>query len=87
MLAQAGNGEQSNREHGNRDEGECEHDLHAENIALAAPSFNGPKGPFVETARARYLIECADRTEALAVASEVPSSPGLVVEALPVAQM
>jgi hypothetical protein len=47
-------------------------------------------GPFIETKEqigSFYLIECADRTEALAIASEVPSSPGLVVEALPVAQM
>jgi hypothetical protein len=45
-------------------------------------------GPFIETKEqigSFYLVECGDRAEALAIASEVPASPGLVVEALPVA--
>ena len=47
-------------------------------------------GPFIETKEqigSFYLVECGDRAEALAIASEVPASPGLIVEALPVAEM
>lgn len=47
-------------------------------------------GPFIETKEqigSFYLVECRDRAEALSIASEVPASPGLVVEALPVAEM
>ena len=34
-----------------------------------------------------YVVECSGRDEALAIARDVPSSPGLVVEAWPVAEM
>ena len=40
-------------------------------------------GPFLETKEQLggfYLIECADRDEAVALAREIPTSPGLVVE-------
>jgi hypothetical protein len=47
-------------------------------------------GPFAETKEqigSFYLVECAGREEAVAIASEVPASPGLVVEAWPVVDM
>ena len=47
-------------------------------------------GPFIETKEqigSFYLVECSNRAEAQSIASEVPASPGLVVEALPVAEM
>ena len=47
-------------------------------------------GPFAETKEqigSFYLVECAGRDEAVAIAREVPASPGLVVEAWPVAEM
>ena len=47
-------------------------------------------GPFAETKEqigSFYVVECSGRDEALAIARDVPSSPGLVVEAWPVAQM
>jgi hypothetical protein len=47
-------------------------------------------GPFAETKEqlgSYYLVECGSRDEALAIAQEVPSSPGLVVEAWPVADL
>ena len=43
-------------------------------------------GPFAETREqlgALYLIDCADRDEALALAARAPRSPGLTVEVLP----
>ena len=45
-------------------------------------------GPFAETKEhlgSYYVIECKGRDEAEAVASEVPASPGLVVELWPIA--
>jgi hypothetical protein len=47
-------------------------------------------GPFTETKEqigSFYLVECAGRDEAVAIASDVPASPGLVVEAWRVAEM
>jgi hypothetical protein len=47
-------------------------------------------GPFAETKEqlgSYYVIECDGRDEAEAVAREVPASPGLVVEAWPVAEI
>jgi hypothetical protein len=47
-------------------------------------------GPFTETKEqigSFYVVECAGRNEALAIAQEVPASPGLVVEAWPIAEM
>jgi hypothetical protein len=47
-------------------------------------------GPFAETKEqigSFYLVECAGRDEAVAIASDVPASPGLVVEAWRVAEM
>jgi hypothetical protein len=47
-------------------------------------------GPFAETKEhlgSYYIVECADRDEAEAVAREVPASPGLVVEVWPIAEM
>ena len=45
-------------------------------------------GPFAETKEQLggfYLLECAGESEALAWAGQVPDSPGLVVEVVPVA--
>jgi len=47
-------------------------------------------GPFVETKEAVggfYVVECASREEALELAGRVPSSPGAVVEVLPIADV
>ena len=45
-------------------------------------------GPFVETKEqvgGYYVVEVASEDEALAVARDMPESPGLVVELLPIA--
>jgi hypothetical protein len=45
-------------------------------------------GPFTETKEqlgSFYLLECADLDEALGYAREIPESPGLAVEVVPVA--
>lgn len=47
-------------------------------------------GPFTETKEqlgSFYVIECPSHEEAVAIAQDVPASPGLVVEAWPVAEM
>jgi hypothetical protein len=47
-------------------------------------------GPFTETKEqigSFYVVECGGRDEAVAIAEEVPASPGLVVEAWPIAEM
>ena len=47
-------------------------------------------GPFTETKEqlgSFYVIECPSQEEAVAIAQDVPASPGLVVEAWPVADM
>ena len=44
-------------------------------------------GPFLETKEQLggfYLIECADRADAIAVAERIPASPGLQVEIRPI---
>ena len=46
-------------------------------------------GPFAETKEqlgSFYLLECADRAEAIRIAEELPDSPGLVVEVWPVVE-
>jgi hypothetical protein len=47
-------------------------------------------GPFAETKEqlgGYYVVDCADRDEAIAIAGEAPPSPGLVVEVRPIADM
>jgi hypothetical protein len=47
-------------------------------------------GPFAETKEqlgSYYVVECANREAAEAIAREIPASPGLVVEAWPIAEM
>ncbi len=47
-------------------------------------------GPFVETKEqlgGYYIVECADRAEAIEVARGVPESPGMVVEVRPLSGM
>ena len=47
-------------------------------------------GPFAETKEqlgSYYVVECEDRAEAETIASQIPTSPGLVVEAWAVAEM
>ena len=47
-------------------------------------------GPFAETKEALggfYVVDVADRDEALRLAGQVPLSPGLAVEVLPVADV
>ena len=44
-------------------------------------------GPFLETKEQLggfYVIDCRDRDEAVALAREIPASPGLVVEIRPI---
>ncbi len=44
-------------------------------------------GPFLETKEQLggfYLIDCADRDDAVAVARAIPNSPGLTVEVRPI---
>ena len=47
-------------------------------------------GPFIETKEqlgGYYVVECADRAEAIELARGVPESPGMVVEVRPLAGM
>jgi hypothetical protein len=47
-------------------------------------------GPFAETKEqlgSYYIVECGSRKEAETIAREIPASPGLVVEAWPIAEM
>jgi hypothetical protein len=47
-------------------------------------------GPFAETKEhlgSYYIVECESRDDAESVARDIPASPGLVVEVLPVAEM
>ena len=47
-------------------------------------------GPFAETKEAvggLYVVECASREEAIALAGHVPKSPGVAVEVLTIAEM
>ena len=47
-------------------------------------------GPFIETKEqlgGYYVIECADRDEAIEIARDVPESPGMVVEVRQLAGM
>jgi hypothetical protein len=47
-------------------------------------------GPFTETKEAIggfYVIDVADRDEAIRLAGQVPQSPGLAVEVLPIAEL
>ena len=59
----------------------------------AAATLRGSKatdGPFIETKEqlgGYYLVECADRDEAIELARGVPQSPGMVVEVRPLAGM
>jgi hypothetical protein len=70
--------------------------LHAEGkLVLGDPLAGGGKvlrgdlvtdGPFVETKEqlgGYYIVDVASADEALAIAREIPESPGLVVEVLP----
>jgi len=64
--------------------------LHPNDTATSIRGDLVTDGPFIETKEqigSFYLVECANRAEAQSIASEVPTSPGLVVEALPVAEM
>ena len=63
-----------------------------ESAAVVRPGQPAPvtDGPFTETKEAIggfYLIECESRDEALAIAGQVPQSPGLAVEMLAVADV
>jgi hypothetical protein len=48
---------------------------------------DGPFATTKEVVGGFYVVECADRDEAVALASQVPPSPGLVVEVVPVADL
>lgn len=45
---------------------------------------DGPHAATKEAIGGFYLVECADRDEAVAIAARIPRSPGLAVEVLPV---
>ena len=64
--------------------------LEASSTAATVRRGKATDGPFVETKEqigGYYLIECADRAEAIEVARGVPESPGMVVEVRPLAGM
>jgi hypothetical protein len=75
-----------------------EREVHVLGEPLSGPDdartirFDGPSpvvtdGPFLETKEALggiYVIDCAGLDEATALASDVPRSPGLVVEVRPI---
>ena len=47
-------------------------------------------GPFAETKEGVggfYVVECASRDEAVELAAQVPQSPGVAVEVLPIADL
>jgi len=47
-------------------------------------------GPFAETKEGVggfYVVDCASRDEAVELAAQVPRSPGVVVEVLPIAEL
>ena len=47
-------------------------------------------GPFAETKEGVggfYVVECASRDEAVELAAQVPQSPGVAVEVLPIAEL
>jgi hypothetical protein len=47
-------------------------------------------GPFAETKEGVggfYVVDCADRDEAIELAAQVPQSPGVVVEVLGIAEL
>jgi hypothetical protein len=54
-----------------------------EAVVVSARRPSATDGPFLETKEQLggfYVIECADRDDAIAVARSIPSSPGLQVE-------
>jgi hypothetical protein len=63
-----------------------------ESAAVVRPSENPivTDGPFAETKEAIggfYVVDCASRDEALALAGKVPPSPGAAVEVLAIAEV
>ena len=47
-------------------------------------------GPFAETKEGVggfYVVECASRDEAVELAAQIPSGPGVAVEVLPIAEL
>ena len=55
----------------------------SEGIVVSARKPSATDGPFLETKEQLggfYLVECADRDDAVAVARRIPASPGLQVE-------
>jgi len=56
--------------------------------AVVRPRLRGVSdGPFAETKEqlgGLYVVECADRDEALELARQLPVSPGLVIEVRPI---
>jgi hypothetical protein len=56
--------------------------------AVVRPRLRGVSdGPFAETKEqlgGLYVVECADRDEALDLARQIPDSPGLAIEVRPI---
>jgi hypothetical protein len=59
--------------------------------AVVRPRRRGVSdGPFAETKEqlgGLYVVECADREEAIALANRIPDSPGLAIEIRPIQEM
>jgi hypothetical protein len=58
-----------------------------EAIVVRRSDGSATDGPFLETKEQLggfYAIDCRDRDEAVALAREIPTSPGLVVEIRPI---
>jgi hypothetical protein len=58
-----------------------------EGVIVSGRRPSATDGPFLETKEQLggfYLIECTDRADAIAVAREIPASPGLQVEVRPI---
>ena len=58
-----------------------------EAIVVRRSDGSATDGPFLETKEQLggfYAIDCRDRDEAVALAREIPASPGLVVEIRPI---
>ena len=64
--------------------------LEPSSAAVTVGAGKATDGPFIETKEqlgGYYLVECADREEAVELARGVPDSPGQVVEVRPLAGM
>ena len=77
------------REHGAHVLGEALEDSSSAAVVRPGPNPLVTDGPFAETKEAVggfYVVECAGREEAIELAGQVPVSPGVAVEVLPIVE-